>query len=171
MMFIRRKRFASLIKQGPRAKRTRDRDKLRLLCHTSSNVTSTRTEPGTPISTELEASTDHQLQTAMVGEQLNSDYYVHELPTCDESTNDSCSATINAALLARIEILEAENTKLKLQSKERKYFRIECVEDDDNLVCFYAGFVSYRIFLAFFDFLGPAVSQLHYWGSREGDCQ
>ena len=39
------------------------------------------------------------------------------------------------------------------------------------MVHFYTGFVSCRIFQAFFDFLGPSVNQLHYWGSREGDRQ
>lgn len=132
-----------------------------------------RIEPGTSRNSELELTSDpRQLQTAMIGQQLlESDYHVHELPTCDESTNDSCSATIDAALLARIEMLEAENTKLKSQSKDQEYFRIESVEHDDKLVCFYTGFVSYTIFTAFFDFLGPAVNQLHYWGSKEGGRQ
>ena len=58
------------------------------------------------------------LQTVMIGQQLESDYYVHELPH-DESSDHSCRVTINAALLARIEMLEAENVKLKLQCKER----------------------------------------------------
>ena len=124
-----------------------------------------------PTSTELEAAVNPSLQTVEIGQQLESNYSVHELPTCDESTNDSCSVTLNAALLARIEILEAENAKLKSQCDERKYFRIECVADDDNLVHFYTGFVSYRIFVAFFDFLGPSVNRLHYWGLREGDRQ
>ena len=96
-------------------------------------------------------------------------FHVHELPH-DESTNDSCSATINTVLLAHIQMLEAENTKLKLQCKERTYFRIESVADNDNMVCFYTGFVSYKIFIVFFDFLGSSASQLH-WGSREGDRQ
>ena len=94
---------------------------------------------------------DHQLQTAVIGQQLlESDYHVHDLPTCDEPTNDSYSTTINAALLARIEMLEAENAKLKMQLGNQRYFWIEFVEDDDNLVCFYTGFVSHKIFLAFF---------------------
>ena len=168
------KRFASPIKQGPWAKRANDRDEMRLLClSTQASIVESRTEPA---SSELETatvtSTGYQLQTAMIGQQLlESDYHVHELPACDEPTNDSCSATINAAFVARIEMLEAENAKLKSQTEDQKYFRIERVEHDDNLVCFYTGFVSYTIFIAFFDFLGPVVHQLHYWGSREGDRQ
>ena len=146
------KRFASPIKQGPRAKRANDRDEMRLLClSTQASIVESRTEPA---SSELETatvtSTGYQLQTAMIGQQLlESDYHVHELPACDEPTNDSCSATINAAFVARIEMLEAENAKLKSQTEDQKYFRIERVEHDDNLVCFYTGFVSYTIFIAF----------------------
>ena len=110
-----------------------------------------RTEP---VSSELETatmtSTGYQLQTAMIEQQLlESDYHVHELPACNEPTNDSCSATINVALVAHIEMLEAENAKLKSQTEDQKYFRMECVEHDDNLVCFYTGFVSYTILLLF----------------------
>ena len=32
-------------------------------------------------------------------------------------------------------------------------------------MCFYTGFKSYVVFLAFFRFLGPAVNKLNYWGS------
>ena len=49
----------------------------------------------------------HQQLTAMIGQQLlESDYHVHELPACDEPTNDSCSATINASLVARIDTIQ-----------------------------------------------------------------
>ena len=86
------------------------------------------------------------------------------MPTCDESANDNCGVTLNTALLACIEMLEAENAKLKLQCEERKYFQIESVADDDNLVHFYTGFVSYRIFQTFFDFLGSSINHLNFSG-------
>jgi len=35
--------------------------------------------------------------------------------------------------------------------------------DDD--IKFYTGFPSYSVFCTFYAFLGPAVSQLNYWGS------
>ena len=67
--------------------------------------------------------------------------------------------------MARIEYLEAENAQLK---KERSptdiHFRVEQVEHDDRLVRFYT---TYHIFLAFFNFLGPVVHKLNYWGSKE----
>ena len=99
-----------------------------------------------PTSSELETAVRPEPQTVVIGQQLETNYTVHELPTCDESTNDSCSVTLNTALLARVEMLEAENAKLKLQREERKYFQIEFLADDDYLVHFYTGFVSYKIF-------------------------
>lgn len=36
------------------------------------------------------------------------------------------------------------------------------------MILFYTGFMSYEILLIFFEFLGPSVSELHYWGTREG---
>ena len=37
-----------------------------------------------------------------------------------------------------------------------------------KLVQFYTGLLSYTVFLAFFEFLGPVVEHLNYWGSKEG---
>ena len=68
---------------------------------------------GTPESSD---STDDPL-SASVGEPLLSDYSVHELPGEGESSRD---AVINAALLARIEVLETENRKLIQCSKQRE---------------------------------------------------
>ena len=130
---------ASPIKQGPRAKRASDREETRFLCFSvPASIVESRAEPGSSeLETAATTSTGHQLQTAGIGQQLlESDYHVHELPACDEPTNDNCSPTINAALVAHIEMLEAENSKLKSQTENKKYFWIECVEHDDNLVCF-----------------------------------
>ena len=79
---------------------------------------------------------------------------------------------MNTALVARIEALEAENRSLKKKitpSVSDSPFRMEQIKKDDQLVRFYTGFTSYLIFLTFLEFLGPAVSELNYWGSREGD--
>ena len=58
---------------------------------------------------------------------------------------------VSTALLARIEALEAENTRLKkhLLSKETK-FGMEQIKHDDHLVSFYTRFKSYVVFQAFF---------------------
>ena len=51
-----------------------------------------------------------------------------------------------------------------MPNKEAK-FCIEQIRDDDRMFSFYTGFKSYVVFLAFFNFLGPAVNKLNYWGS------
>lgn len=79
---------------------------------------------------------------------------------------------VNTALLARVEALEAENSRLKRDldkcEKKRQYFRLEQVKHDDKLIRFYTGFVSYAIFLLFFNFLGPVVNELRYRGEKGG---
>ena len=118
----------------------------------------------------------HQLLAAEMDEQLRTVYHVHELPSLEpldpqetldsqHQLPDSGSRTI---LQARIEVLEAENAQLKVQATE-KLFRNEDIQHDDKLVRFYTGFVSYMMFLAFSEFLGPAVERLQYWGSKESE--
>ena len=73
---------------------------------------------------------------------------------------------IDKALLARIEFLEAENESLKKnQIITSPHFRIEQIQHDDHLVRFYTGFISFAVYLAFFDFLGEVVN---HWGSKAG---
>ena len=74
---------------------------------------------------------------------------------------------IYAALLAQIEYLQSENLKLSTQHRDSKhYFWIEDIQGDDKLLCFYTGFTSFKIFMAFFEFLGPAKEHLNYWGEK-----
>ena len=115
-----------------------------------------------------------KVHTVIVGEQLQSDYSVHELPgssSLQASSSESSSdrLLVDHALLACIEMLEAENSHL-LKRRSTLYFRIEDIQHDDKLVRFCTGFVSYALFLAFFEFLGAAVDNLiyRYWGSKEG---
>ena len=42
------------------------------------------------------------------------------------------------------------------------------MKHDDNLIRFYIGFVSYAVFLSFFNLLGPVVNELHYRGKKGG---
>ena len=73
---------------------------------------------------------------------------------------------VNTALLVRVGALEAEISCLKGDldkcEKKRQYFRLEQVKHDDQLIRFYTGFVSYPVFLSFFNFLGPVMNELHY---------
>ena len=101
-----------------------------------------------------------------VGEPLLSDYTVHELPGHEESSGTE--PLLDAALLSRIEALEAENRYLRkqLDSDKQQHFRLENISSDDALVQFYTGFISYELLLIFFEFLGPSVNKLHYWGTK-----
>ena len=119
--------------------------------------------------------------TVQVGEQLEVDYSVHELPTSSLVTNISTEpqlsnadqSIINRSFLARIEFLESENDRLKKELSENcsVSFSIEQIRDDDKLISFYTGFRSYSVFLAFFNFLGPAVDKLTYWGRKSAQRQ
>ena len=51
-------------------------------------------------------------------------------------------------------MFEAENDKLKSLGKEQKYFHLECIEHDDNLVCLYLYLMQSSLhFLIFLDLL------------------
>ena len=123
-----------------------------------------------PITTPLSTRTPEPVLTVSTGEQLEQNYLVHKLhsESGDDSISDTMSSTlpsevsatnttevtVNAALLAKIEALESEKshlqTKLNSVEKTRENFRIECIQYDDNLVCFYTGFVSFAAFIALF---------------------
>ena len=144
------KRFASPIKKGERAKRARQRDETRQL-----SASRTPTPCSSRSVTPVPASTSSCSVSSTPSECIP-----HQVPKSSE-------VLVDTALLARIEALEAENTRLKTQSKQT-HFRIEDIQDNDKLIRFYTGFVSFVVFLAFFEFLGPVVNHLNYWGSKEG---
>ena len=113
-----RKRFASPIKKGPRAKRAKGRETKKQLSelYSTASPTPSSSRSVTPSMFELPA------LTVAVGEQLQSDYQVHELPGGADDASDSSSlpaglqpyshpqteVLVNTALLAHIEYLEAE---------------------------------------------------------------
>ena len=76
--------------------------------------------------------------------------------------------SVNVALISQIEMLKADNKKLKQQLAEAKQapFRLECIATSDSLISLYTGFSSYEVLLTFFKFLGPAVNNLQYWGTK-----
>ena len=131
-----------------------------------------------------------EVYSTPVGEALLTDYCLHELPTETISSSDyhhddtfavdgACSSTpvtapaeetqglVHAALTARIEFLEAKNKSLTQQlALPKAAFRLADIEHNDVLIRFYTGFPSYEILLFFYEFLGPAVHRLQYWGSK-----
>ena len=189
------KRFASPKKRNvPRAKRAKRREVSKQLSglwqipSADSSRSSTPAPVATPITlTSLQSAADQgRMLTACIGEQLLGNYQVHELPS--DSTDDTSDylpqshhslpetskgseLVVNTALLARIEALEAENQHLKKELKtheaQHQHFRISQVRDNNKLFRFFTGFASYMHFLALFEFLGPVVNELNYWGSKE----
>jgi len=116
------------------------------------------------------------VHTTTTAEQLG-DCQVYNLPspqqmsTTQFSVDQSTTETIHTALLARIEMLESENASLRASLAERKYFRIEDIQHSNKLVSFYTGFTSFAILKSFFNFLGPVVDCLHYWGDKKSERQ
>jgi len=156
------KRFGSPIKKGtPRTKRAKLRQYNKDLQETMSAASSRSVTPLPSQAPSASHSPPSPLMaplTALAGEQLEVDYHVHELPGECESAQESAPSVsttvaaeqnlVSTALLACIEALEAENTRLKkhLLSKETK-FGMEQIKHD-RLVSFYTGFKSYVVFLA-----------------------
>ena len=52
-------------------------------------------------------------------------------------------------------------------TKKKHYFRIDDICPDDKKFAFYTRFGSYNVFCAFFEFLGPVVNNLNYWGAKK----
>lgn len=84
------------------------------------------------------------------------------------SRRNETEVVINTALVARIEALEAEKRTLakKLFNQKPKQFCLQEIADNDKLIKFYTGFDSYDTLMSFFGFLGDAVHNLQYWGSK-----
>lgn len=82
--------------------------------------------------------------------------------------NTETEVLVNTALVARIEMLEAENRRLKkLDVKVKSHFTVESLAGNDKLIKLYTGFSSYSVFLSFYAFLGPSVNELSYWGEAD----
>ena len=132
---------------------------------TPKTVADTAQSLGTP--TPATSTPQPQLQIAQVGEQLETNYTVHELPGPSGLLPNECHL-INQALLAHIEVLEEENKLSDLKNSDKQPFCIEQIQHDDKLVQFYTGLSSFDLFLAFFQLLGPAVDHLNYRWSKDG---
>ena len=159
------KRFSSPVKkQHPRAKRVKLREKSREIRKLSASRSSSESRTPTPADQEWVAH-----ESTPTGDQLEAEHTVHELTEC-AATSTRTDVLIDRALLARIEFLEAENERLEKEAQKvnSQHFRIEQIKQDDNLVRFYTGFISFSLFRHFFEFLGEVVEHLNYWGGGGG---
>ena len=114
------------------------------------------------------STTDDDPMSVSIGEPLMSDYSVHESPLQKDEQQNDCST----ALAVRVELLEAEARYLRSlvhvgKATGSPHFRIEQIANNNSLIKFYTGFTSYSLLLNFFEFLGPAVYKLKYWGDHK----
>ena len=178
------KRFASPKKRWTgRAKRAKRREAARNLFREAETSATDDPSPGSISTNDSEEVKKHPLMVAEVGEQLETDYQLHELPTDDSLSTSTSSGALSSpfssvsvsdkstrvlvdkALLSRIELLEAENKELKSKlSKISRKTSVGDVAGNDDLVKLYTGFTTYSVFLAFYQFLGPSVNELAYRG-------
>ncbi len=176
------KRFASPKKHWTgRAKRAKKREETaRQLSFSPPLVSPSSSRSPTPVVYTSASPTPPQVQAMVtsVGEQLDTDYHVYELPGVSKESSpsaipapsDSTGIVVNAALLARIEALESQNrvltNKLQVAIDQRRPFKLDDIAGNDKLVQLYTGFSSHDILLAFFEFLGSAVTKLNYRGEK-----
>ena len=160
------------MKKGPRAKRAQKRRELSVLSDSSPSPSPISSRSVTPLPTvctgQGQEQATFQNECSISSEPCCSSMLVNESLLSQSQTQ----VTVNTALLARIEFLESENASLKKDKIEiqssQNFFNIEQIHNNDELVRFYTGFFTYSLFLSFFQFLGPAVDNLNYWGSKEG---
>lgn len=78
----------------------------------------------------------------------------------------SAAATPTLAADSLLEHERVQDLVHEVHPPSDAHFTIEEIRGNDKLICFYTGFSSYKILLSFFQFLGPAVYELNYWGSK-----
>ena len=143
-----------LLIRGPRAKRVKQREVKRLstVDECSSSGSSSTSLPScvcssTPIPSPV-------VHTTTRAEQLGN-CQVYNLPSPHQ---------MSPTPLAHIEMLETENASLKVSLAERRYpARWQTWKFPHRLYIF-AVFKPF-----FFNFLGPAVDCLNYWGDKKGE--
>ena len=145
-----------------------------------SSKTSTVSPRATPMDTDIECGSDSSVHVRLstpIGEPLmsTSDYSVYELPEIDSSESfiesrdtTNVSTLVQDAILPRLQALEQEKEKLVYQLRnEKQFFGIKSISHSDLLVQLYTGFKSYEHLLLFYEFLGPSVNHLNYWGKKK----
>ena len=67
-------------------------------------------------------------------------------------------------MLSHTEQLEKRVLELEKQLTSQ-LFQLSDIVDDPPKVLFYTGFPDYTTLRAYYDYLGPAVNKLNYWGN------
>lgn len=91
-----------------------------------------------------------------------------DIPDEDDRINN-IGTQANDGSKKLIEQLKETVKTLQANLSETK-FCIENISKDDQDLNFYTGFTNYTSFKACYDFLGPAVNDLKYWGSQDKDA-
>ena len=86
------------------------------------------------------------------------------------ATDSSCQTDMDKAGLQNMED-QVEQMHQRIAELEKELFRLENISHDPKKVLFYTGFVNYAALRACYDYLGPAVERLHYWGSNTSSCK
>ena len=129
------KRFSSPTKKDLRSKRARvinEKRSVSVMSLASSRSVTPSTLPNTSgAAAESSTSPSNSVLTAPIGEQLQCNFSIDELPTGNRDPSPNITA-----LEAEVEFLRAENDRLKRKCTEqaKTYFRIENIKHDDSLV-------------------------------------
>lgn len=141
------KRFASPKKQWTgRAKRAKKREEHRRVAAATLQLSPFSSRSPTPTaSTSVTPTPPPEPMITSIGEPLQSDYQMHELPTGDGGQEASCphpdidEVVVNTALLARIEALESQNCvlteKLQVAVEHKSVFGIDNIAGNDMQTC------------------------------------
>ena len=87
-------------------------------------------------------------------------------PSASTQTKSSTHSSTHIRQCVNCIALQDELKKMQVALANSK-FGIHSLEGDDSLIRYYTGFPSFGVFRAFYDFLGPSVDQLTYWGTDE----
>ena len=97
--------------------------------------------------------------------ESNSD---EEVSLIAEDSTKSVAMQASDGSLEVIEMLKGTVVQLKADITVLK-FCIENIAKDEQLITFYTGFPSYASLKSCYDYLGPTVDNLMYWGSKDKD--
>ena len=84
--------------------------------------------------------------------------FVQEL----EESMKTLRSKLSASLLKTNDLIQQLQ-----QEKNRKEFSLDCFKNEDKKIRFYTGFVSFGMFLAYFNFLSASAKQMRTWQGKQ----